>query len=157
MDANAGGRDATLPMTGSVRRGTRAEDGRWALDGTTACAVLRHSIGEAIRLQALRLPAAGWAGDDRRSRRGWRWRDTNGNVIYHILKKERKRADRPGGALQAGAAQSNSSRCSCDTRVSAWFYWNKTDSKSSYCVTSTRRTRIPGGQFAGQISGCGAG
>ena len=61
MDASARGRDATLPMTGLVRRGRAEKDGR--RDDCLRC-ILR-SIGEVpIHLQALRLLACccWWSG-----------------------------------------------------------------------------------------------
>jgi hypothetical protein len=85
MDASARGRDATLPMTGSVRfaRGwwagrRRREVGGGRDDDCLRCILRRQAEHRQARY-------------DRRSRRGWRWRDTNGNVIYHIIEKKKGR------------------------------------------------------------------
>jgi hypothetical protein len=67
--------------------------GRWTgrrLPALHSPAAGRAQAGEVpIHLQALNT--GWWSRNDRRSRRGWRWRDTNGNVIYHIIEKKKGR------------------------------------------------------------------
>jgi hypothetical protein len=110
MDANAGGRDATLPMTGSVRRSGRAEDGRPVGGGRDwlRC-ITEHRCCSFILVPVCKhLDGLGTTGGYLEVGDGVT-QTTNGNVIYHIIKKRKERADRPGGGV--------ASRCGADKLV----------------------------------------